>query len=233
MLRRRAAATASIPEAVYYDVESERRSRPARIAARRGRAPWRRATRRWRAAGSLGSGSRVIGVWRSAALEHPMPAIGHSRRHLPARRRRSRQPRHGPARRAGLRRRRAWSSARERPTRSAPRRCARAWARSSASRVVRATFDEARARAPGGGRSRSCPAPGRRCARSSWPARRCSCSAPSAPACPPELAAACDESAHVPLAAGGAESLNVAMTATLCLYERCRSPVHRLSATDA
>ncbi len=39
---------------------------------------------------------------------------------------------------------------------------------------------------------------------------------------------ACDEIAHIPLAADGAESLNVAMTATLCLYE---SAVHRLSPT--
>ena len=39
--------------------------------------------------------------------------------------------------------------------------------------------------------------------------------------------AACDEVAHVPLRAGGAESLNVAMTATLCLYE---TALHRLSS---
>jgi RNA methyltransferase, TrmH family len=45
---------------------------------------------------------------------------------------------------------------------------------------------------------------------------------------PDSAAAACDEIAHVPLAPGGAESLNVAMTATLCLYE---SAVHRLSPT--
>jgi TrmH family RNA methyltransferase len=36
---------------------------------------------------------------------------------------------------------------------------------------------------------------------------------------PAELAARCDEVAHVPLREGGTESLNVAMTATLCLYE--------------
>jgi TrmH family RNA methyltransferase len=45
---------------------------------------------------------------------------------------------------------------------------------------------------------------------------------------PEEVVAGCEEVAHVPLAAGGAESLNVAMTATLCLYE---STVHRLSPT--
>jgi RNA methyltransferase, TrmH family len=36
---------------------------------------------------------------------------------------------------------------------------------------------------------------------------------------PAELAERCDEIAHVPLREGGAESLNVAMTVTLCLYE--------------
>jgi RNA methyltransferase, TrmH family len=44
---------------------------------------------------------------------------------------------------------------------------------------------------------------------------------------PAELAGQCDETAHIPLAADGAESLNVAMAATLCLYE---SALHRLSA---
>jgi tRNA G18 (ribose-2'-O)-methylase SpoU len=46
---------------------------------------------------------------------------------------------------------------------------------------------------------------------------------------PPSVAGECDEQAHVPLAAGGAESLNVAMTATLCLYE---AAIHRLSPDD-
>ena len=36
---------------------------------------------------------------------------------------------------------------------------------------------------------------------------------------PEDVVAACDEIAHVPLDRGGAESLNVAMAATLCLYE--------------
>jgi RNA methyltransferase, TrmH family len=44
-----------------------------------------------------------------------------------------------------------------------------------------------------------------------------------------ELADGCDETAHIPLAPDGAESLNVAMAATLCLYE---SALHRLSASD-
>jgi TrmH family RNA methyltransferase len=44
---------------------------------------------------------------------------------------------------------------------------------------------------------------------------------------PESVVADCDEVAHVPLNPGGAESLNVAMTATLCLYE---SALHRLSS---
>jgi TrmH family RNA methyltransferase len=43
---------------------------------------------------------------------------------------------------------------------------------------------------------------------------------------PPVVVSACGEQAQVPLARGGAESLNVAMTATLCLYE---ATIHRLS----
>jgi tRNA G18 (ribose-2'-O)-methylase SpoU len=42
---------------------------------------------------------------------------------------------------------------------------------------------------------------------------------------PERVASACDVKAHVPLEAEGAESLNVAMTATVCLYE---TAVHRL-----
>jgi TrmH family RNA methyltransferase len=43
---------------------------------------------------------------------------------------------------------------------------------------------------------------------------------------PGELVAACDEVAQIPTSAGGAESLNVAMTATVALYE---CSLHRLS----
>ncbi len=46
---------------------------------------------------------------------------------------------------------------------------------------------------------------------------------------PEEAVAACERVAHVPLVPGGADSLNVAMTATLCLYE---SAVHRLLPID-
>jgi RNA methyltransferase, TrmH family len=43
---------------------------------------------------------------------------------------------------------------------------------------------------------------------------------------PAELVAACDEVARIPIREGGAESLNVAMTATVALYE---CSLHRLS----
>jgi TrmH family RNA methyltransferase len=36
---------------------------------------------------------------------------------------------------------------------------------------------------------------------------------------PQDVAAACDEIAHLPVDRDAAESLNVAMAATLCLYE--------------
>ena len=66
------------PDAVYYDVESE-----AALARLLGSLSPEVETvaathEALTAAGSLGSGSRVIGVWRSAALEHPMSAVGDS-----------------------------------------------------------------------------------------------------------------------------------------------------------
>jgi TrmH family RNA methyltransferase len=45
-----------------------------------------------------------------------------------------------------------------------------------------------------------------------------------------EIVARCDETAHIALAPGGVDSLNVAMAATLCLYQ---ASLHRLSPTDA
>jgi TrmH family RNA methyltransferase len=49
---------------------------------------------------------------------------------------------------------------------------------------------------------------------------------------PPEVTSACDEVAHVPLRAEGAESLNVAMTATLCLYESAVARAHKIRSSD-
>jgi RNA methyltransferase, TrmH family len=58
-------------------------------------------------------------------------------------------------------------------------------------------------------------------------ARRLFCLGSERTGLPDEIVAACDQVAHVPLREGGADSLNVAMTATLCLYE---SRLHRLSS---
>jgi TrmH family RNA methyltransferase len=49
---------------------------------------------------------------------------------------------------------------------------------------------------------------------------------------PDEVSSACDEIAHVPLRAGGPESLNVAMTATLCLYESAVAAAHKIRSSD-
>ena len=65
--------------------------------------------------------------------------------------------------------------------------------------VARATFGTRRAR-PAARRSRWSRRGRGRCASSACRPRRCSCSAPSAPACPQEIVAACDEVAHVPVA---------------------------------
>ena len=102
-----------------------------------------------------------------------------------------------------------------------------AWAPCSRVPVARATWDEVRA-ALGrtGGRSRWCRARARRCGGSL--ARRPALFVLGAERAglPAELVAACDESRARAARPGGAESLNVAMTATLCLYE---AALHRLS----
>ena len=92
------------------------------------------------------------------------------------------------------------------------------------SRSSRADF-AGRAEARRGARSRSCRAPGGRCA--SVDARRAGAVRARRRAGRPAreiVVAACDEIAHVPLDRGGADSLNVAMAATLCLYEYRATP---------
>jgi RNA methyltransferase, TrmH family len=49
---------------------------------------------------------------------------------------------------------------------------------------------------------------------------------------PAEISSRCDEVAHVPLREDGAESLNVAMTATLCLYEMAVGLAHKMGSSD-
>jgi tRNA G18 (ribose-2'-O)-methylase SpoU len=96
--------------------------------------------------------------------------------------------------------------------------------------IVRATFDEARealaphssvALVPGAGRALH--------ALRARPPRLFALGA-ERHGLPPEIVDRCDETVHVPLMPEGVESLNVAMTATLCLYE---ASLHRLSPTDA
>ena len=59
----------------------------------------------------------------------------------------------------------------------------------------------------------------RRASRCGDRCRARSSSAPSAPACPPEVVEACDAVAHIPIAG---DSLNAAMAATIALYESTR-----------
>jgi RNA methyltransferase, TrmH family len=92
--------------------------------------------------------------------------------------------------------------------------------------VVRASFERARA-AIGGQAIALLARSGRPLDELEGGNRRFFCLGSERTGLPDEIVDACDEVVHVPLREGGAESLNVAMTATLCLYE---SRLHRLSA---
>ena len=193
-------------------------TRDAPDAARRRRSRWRStAQRAGRARAALGSGSRVIGVWRAAVGR----TLGRDRSPLPARRRGSR----ATSGRSCARRRRSAPDGRAQPAHRGPVRPeggARQHGRDL--RPARGPRDVGRgARGERRARSRWCPGAGtplRELAAAS--ARRCSCSAPSAPACRPRSSPPATRSPTFPVA--GADSLNVAMTATLCLYEYRRAP---------
>jgi RNA methyltransferase, TrmH family len=92
--------------------------------------------------------------------------------------------------------------------------------------LVRASFEQARA-AIGGEAIALLPRSGRPLDELGAGNRRLFCLGSERSGLPAEIVEACDEVVHVPLREGGAESLNVAMTATLCLYE---SRLHRLSS---
>jgi RNA methyltransferase, TrmH family len=92
--------------------------------------------------------------------------------------------------------------------------------------LVRATFEQARG-AFGGETIALVPRSGRPLAALAPGGRRLFCIGSERSGLPEEIVAACDAIAHVPQREGGADSLNVAMTATLCLYE---SRLHRLSS---
>jgi RNA methyltransferase, TrmH family len=92
--------------------------------------------------------------------------------------------------------------------------------------LVRATFEQARSTF-GGETVALRPRAGQPLTDLGSAERRLFCLGSERAGLPEEIVAACDEVAHVPLREAGAESLNVAMTATLCLYE---SRLHRLSS---
>ncbi len=213
------------------DLVRGRRARPAahalegfRVAGPElgdARLPRRRARRCCARVSTLGSGTRVIGVYEQRWSRARRAAV-----RVPARRRRSRQRRHGAALGARVRRRRASRSGPAAPIRTRRRRCARAWARSSPSRS-RASSDVGelpgervalvRRRARG---ARATPGRGASGERRRRPRTRSRCwSAPSATGCPRRSLAACERSARIPIAA---ESLNAAMAATVALYEVTR-----------
>ena len=97
--------------------------------------------------------------------------------------------------------------------------------------LVRASFDEGRrALAPGGGTIALVPGAGRALHELRPQGPGLFALGAERRGLPEEIVAQCDETAHIALAPGGVESLNVAMTATLCLYE---ASLHRLSTTDA
>ena len=180
-----------------------------------------------RGAGSLGSGSRLIGVWEQDARRCRCRIGPGGRRRLPARGR-------GP----GQRRRGAALGARARPERRraeprhgrpfSPKAVRASMGAIFGQPVARASFDELRAGRPTArGSSRSRRGPAGRCARSISARRSSSASARSGSACPTRSSPRATRSATFPLRPDGAESLNVAMAATLCLYE-CR--LHRLSS---
>lgn len=91
---------------------------------------------------------------------------------------------------------------------------------------VRATFEQTRS-AFAGEAVALVPRSGRPLADLAPAERRLFCLGSERAGVPEEIVEACDAVVHVPLRDGGAESLNVAMTATLCLYE---SRLHRLSS---
>jgi TrmH family RNA methyltransferase len=92
--------------------------------------------------------------------------------------------------------------------------------------LVRATFEQART-ALAGPATALVPGSGRPLHELERESGRLFCLGSERTGLPAEIVEACDEVVHVPLRESGAESLNVAMTATLCLYE---SRLHRLSS---
>ena len=177
-----------------------------------------------RASGSLGSGSRLIGVWEQRAS---CPPSGDGRCRLPSRSSGPGERRCGSALGACARpeHRRA-QPGHSRPFQPESRAGQHGGDLRSADR---ARF--VRGATCGGGRGltvRSLSPRGRasRCVKPIFVLRWSLCLGSERLGLPDEIVAGCDEVCHVPLQPDGAESLNVAMAATLCLYELS---LHKLS----
>lgn len=93
--------------------------------------------------------------------------------------------------------------------------------------VLRSTFSALRSQLPDGARSVAlAPRAGKALREADLQSPVAICLGSERSGLPDEVLAACDEICHVPLRPDGAESLNVAMAATLCLYELS---LHKLS----
>lgn len=209
----------TVPETVYFDAESE-----ATLARLLGSLPGEVeavATSReaLTAAGSLGSGSRIIGVWRTAALEHPASTIQSAPSvYL-----------HDVADPGNLgtvlRAAHAFGAGAvvlspHTADPFGPKAVRASMGAIFGQPTVRATFDQAREALGAGGRAIALvPGSGLALRNVELGGSVLFALGAERAGLPPELVAACDETAHVPLVAPGPESLNVAMAATLCLYE--------------
>jgi TrmH family RNA methyltransferase len=100
--------------------------------------------------------------------------------------------------------------------------------------LARASFHEARAELGDHRAIALVPAQGASLQELQLPKRILFCLGSERTGLPEEIVEACDEIAQVPLEPSALESLNVAMTATLCLYEYAgQHALHRLSSPDA
>ena len=148
-----------VPETVFFDADGARALLGA-AARRRGEGAGRRA-RRWRARARLGSGSRVIGVWRQPGSSSRPRAVAHRRLYL-----------HDVADPGNvgtiLRAAQAFGAGQvvlspQTADPFGPKAVRASMGAIFGQPVVRATLDEARPRAGERRRSRWCPARARRC----------------------------------------------------------------------
>jgi TrmH family RNA methyltransferase len=98
--------------------------------------------------------------------------------------------------------------------------------------VVRASFEEVRGRFEGHRAVALSPRQGKALRELDLGSTTLFCLGSERAGLPSVIASDCDEVAHVPLRAGGSESLNVAMTATLCLYESAVAAAHKIVSSN-